>query len=227
MNVGGQGRSHTDRRGKRIVLTRAVLFYFPSFSSPPPTTPASCGGGTVRARVDCQRECIPFINLCRLFGGGGGGELNFSKLTAYKTAFGRETIPHGERRWRRRRGHVGRVNLSTVRSPGINNVINRRSVYKSPRGGGVKSVTGGRPGEKKVFNFVRRGEKSHFLPSSIRILPQRLSFCSLYIVIRLPPPPPSSRTIRRSERFGGGGDNTRENPRGNSYARQTHMQTCI
>lgn len=54
-----------------------------------------------------------------------GGELNFSKLTAYKTAFGRGTIPY--KALPRCKGRT-KVNLSTVRSPGINNVINRRSV---------------------------------------------------------------------------------------------------
>jgi hypothetical protein len=92
-----------------------------------------------------------------------GGELNFSKLTAYKTAFGRGTIPYKAlpRRRRRRKGRT-KVNLSTVRSPGINNVINRRSVKALSATAAAKvQRSGGREGEK-VFNFV--GEKNHFLP---------------------------------------------------------------
>jgi len=89
------------------------------FFPQPSPTPPWC---TRHAAELIANKVFPFINPRRMF---SGGELNFSKLTAYKTAFGRGTISY--KALPRRKGRT-KVNLSTVRSPGINNVINRRSV---------------------------------------------------------------------------------------------------
>jgi len=142
-----------------LRANRLTVCVFPRTVSNAP--PRRC---TRHAAELIANRVFPFINPRRMF---NGGELNFSKLTAYKTAFGRGTIPYKALPRHRRKGRT-KVNLSTVRSPGINNVINRRSVKALSATVAAKvQRSGGREGEK-VFNFV--GEKiiSFHIPSHCR-----------------------------------------------------------